>query len=457
MELMPPERPSRTTGWVLRLAVMMLAAAAAVGSRRQVSAGILGWDTTTAVLPGLTLTIAVTAPNVIISNTSTLGQCPVTGLGTDIIIYTCDPTGLGIPAGSHLLQTWTDPTGNPLTGPFSETVTYNGNPNGGATAPLVQSGPTPCTSIAAPSGWVGGAWDCAITPLPTQYPQTLTVYLLSSDASLLVYGLQGMTVFNNPNPNASRSLDLLGSCRVLSFPALTTSTFSEYLLDYNVSGATAAGVSPAEMIGGQQWGSELKAAYWCSDEGDAIPAPGGSSTVQTLNGSASGSSGSTLDFQVETSSTATMDFAQAVSYLMKPVTPTTQMILGPKPPAITSLSQTSGPAGGVLILNGTGLVAFAVTFGANPGRPSSLGPSRGTKVNFGTMPAVDVACSSDGTSCTVTIPSGGQPGDQVKVSVTNSAGTSNALPFTITAGNSASPGLAASATATPSATPAGHR
>ena len=102
-------------------------------------------------------------------------------------------------------------------------------------------------------------------------------------------------------------------------------------------------------------------------------------------------------------------------------------------------------------------MAFAVSFGANPGRGSSLGPSLGTKVNFGTMPAVGVSCSSDGTSCAATVPSGSQQGNQVNVSVTNSAGTSNALTYTITAGTLSSPALAASATSTPSATPAAHR
>ena len=93
-----------------------------------------------------------------------------------------------------------------------------------------------------------------------------------------------MTLYNDPDhPGIPPLLILLGSCFLLQTSPLTTSTFTQYDYDYNDSNATT-GESPGEVIGGQQWGSEIKAAYFCKDEGDAIPAPGGNSTVPRSTG-----------------------------------------------------------------------------------------------------------------------------------------------------------------------------
>jgi hypothetical protein len=454
------------------LFLLVFAAAVSTGSSR-IKAGTAGWSTTTAVPPGGILTIDVTQPSVNISGSTTIPGCAIVSpLPSDIISYDCDSGGPGIPVGTQLVQTWADPTGADLPGPFPEAVTYNAQ---GSVFPTRQDGPTPCSVIPGSEDPYNQDWSCSINVLPTQYPQELTVYLLASDKSLLLFGTHGMTLaahLGNPNDEG------LGGCPVDSgttsqaitgmltyLPPAPVPSLSEQLsglddsdyaiFDFSPPAAGFADVG-AFTVGGRQWGSEIKAAFDCSG-GSAFAFTAlllrSHSDADRIPTTPPGQSGVTLAFDVGSSATANVEIAQIASTVAT-VTPTTQTVFGPTPPSLTSISPTSGPAGSTVTLNGANLVAFALTFGANPGHATPLGPSLGTTVLFGQQPASSVTCAAGGTSCTATAPVGGNPGDQYTVMVQNSAGQSTYSSFTVTGSSTQMTATTAtSPTSTPTAMP----
>jgi hypothetical protein len=406
------DRWARTRLWAVRAVVIVLLAAAALttGSSR-VSAGTNGWSTTTAVLPGGTLTINETVPNVNIASSTPIATCPVQGLGTDFITYLCDIAGNGIPAGTPLLQTWSNPQGVPLPGPFSETVTYsNAGPlNGG------QQGPTPCALAPLPPGDLSnmGApyaeWSCQINPLPIRYPATLTVYVLTDatdDESPLLVGYSG--------PQGSCYLD----------DSASTPTLVQFLANVVAEGLsgptlTATGY-PGEIVGGHQWGKELKAVFDCADPNDRIYSDG------------------TNEYDVVTPVGMPPEIAQVVSY-PNPPAPTKQTIFGLNPPALTSINPASGPPGTTIALTGTDLKGFAISFGATGGSVAA-GRPQGSSVAFSTSgspppnQAGNVVCNDSGTSCTATVPAApAGAGTTANVTLTDTWGTSNALTFAYSA------------------------
>jgi hypothetical protein len=89
-------------------------------------------------------------------------------------------------------------------------------------------------------------------------------------------------------------------------------------------------------------------------------------------------------------------------------------------PALTSLSPTSGAAGSVITLIGANLAGVTV-------------------VNFGSTPAINVSCTSTGTSCVATVPA--LPAGPYGVTAVSSDGTSTSstLSFTITSGTTPPP------------------
>jgi len=430
------------------LVALVASAALTTGSSR-VSAGINGWDTATAVIPGGTLTINETVPNVVIANSTTLATCPVQGLGTDFITYTCDPSGPGIPAGSHMLQTWSNPSGSTtLSGPYSEAVTYN------ASGPLngAQDGPNPCTNTE--TDLHTAEWSCSINQLAAHYPETLTVYVVANDQSLFINGLHGMPIFDEiDNAGAVETFFQLGMCP-FDFDN-STSTFAEMVRDTQpandpyssiVSGnpiqPTATG--QALVFAGQQWADGIKAVYNCSNSGDEISTPGDT----------------TLSFDVGTSATTMVKIAQVVSY-PNPPPPTTETIYGQNPPLLTSINPVSGPPGTTVTLTGTDLKGFAISFGAAGGSVAA-GPPQGSSVAFSTPgspppnEAGNVICNDAGTSCTATVPAApAGPGTTANVTLTDTWGTSNALTFAYTAAAAATsptPGATAQTVAPPQLT-----
>jgi hypothetical protein len=382
--------------------VVLLAAAAVSVAAPHASAGTGGWSTTTAVVPGETLTIDVTVPDVNIANSTTIATCPITGLGTDFITYTCDPLGLGIPAGTHMLQTWSDPKGNPLSGPFSEQVVYN------AYGPLQKTlvGPNDCTSLGSEDPYTLN-WSCEIA-LPTYHGSPLYIYVLADDRSLIVTALH-------------ESSDI--GCIPFSEPATTPG------LDDLLSGAAQSGFAeivvgtPGEVVGNVKSGSGVQLELGCG--GVTIPA------------------NATIEFDSSSSATAHVTIAEEIDYFVPdspPPSPTKQTIYA-NTPALISINPTSGPAGSTVTLTGTNLTAFAVSFGGTPGVSHPIGPSRGSTVAFSSgappassvLQATNVVCNAAGTSCTASTPSNANPGTQSDVSLTTSAGTSNSLTFTTTA------------------------
>jgi hypothetical protein len=458
------------------LFLLVFAAAVSTGSSR-INAGTAGWSTTTAVPPGGILTIDVTQPGVNISGSTSIPSCPIiSSIPSDIVTYDCDGGGMGIPVGTRLVQTWADPaTGTDLPGPYSETVTYNAP----GSFPTRQAGPTQCNNAETSQDPYNVDWTCSINVLPTQYPQELTVYVLASDQSLVLFGEHGMTLTEYTPSLAQNYIEDegLGGCPVDGnntsgaitgltkyLPSAGPSLIDEITGLYLDNGSYAVyDFSPPGLmigdhgtftVGGQQWGSEIKAAFDCTD-GSAFQAaalllanPANLDKIP-IPTSPPDSTGNSLEFDVGSdvgSPSATVAIAQIASTVAT-VSPITQTVYGPTPPSVTSLSPTSGPAGTTVTLNGTNLVAFALTFGANPGHATPLGPSLGTTVLFGQQPASNVTCNSGGTSCTATVPAGGNSGDQYTITLQNSAGQSTYSSFTVT-GSSAQVTAAATATAT---------
>jgi len=409
---------------VRAIVVVLLAAAALIAPASHVSAGtntaVDPWATTTAVVPGGTLTISVIpqpapAPQINIGTSTQLSTCPITGLGTATIVYTCDPAGPGIPAGTALTQTFSTPAVlTPLSGTIPETVTYNATVSGyNATAIGASEGPTDCTTPGETGDYRD--WSCEVNALPTGSGQSLTVYVLADDTSLVVSDLSisGVTC----------ALD----------PSQTSPNLNTYFSNQ------AAGVvlgAPGEIVGSHQWASEIKLTYGCSN-GLTIP---GSATFQ-------------FDAGTVLPASATVMIAEILGYRASPPPPTTQTIFDIPRPMLTSINPASGPPGTTITLTGTNLTAFALTFGPTPGSSTPIGPSGGTTVNLGQVPASNVICK-DATSCTANVGSG-NPGDVAEISVTNSSGSSNALDFTYTAAPAPSAAPATSPTPGPATQTAG--
>jgi hypothetical protein len=462
------------------LLLLVVAAAISTGSSR-VRAGTQGWTTTTAVPPGGILTVDVTQSGVNISGSTSVPTCPiVSSIPSDIVTYDCDGGGTGIPVGTRLVQTWADPAGADLPGPYSETVTYNAP----GSFPTRQDGPTKCNNAETSQDPYTVDWTCSINVLPTQYPQELTVYLLASDQSLVLFGEHGMTL-TEYTPSLAQSYiedEGLGGCPMDSnntsgaitgltyyLPAAGTSLIDEitglyYNGSYAVYDFSPPALSKADVgnvtVGSQQWGSEIKAAFDCTN-GDPFQAaalllanPANLDKIP-IPTSPPDSTGRTLEFDVGSAVTGpdgspvTVAIAQ-IARTVATVSQTTQTVYGQAAPSLTSISPSSGPAGSTVTLSGMNLVAFALTFGANPGHSTPLGPSLGTTVLFNQQPATNVTCNASGTSCTATTPAGGNPGDQYTVTVKTSAGQSNGVNLTITG----QAPLASTSTAATTATPA---
>jgi len=412
-------RPGTSLSALRPILVVLLAAAALTTGGSRVSAGtntaVDPWGTTTAVVPGGTLTIsvippAVTAPQINIASSTQISTCPITGLGTATIVYTCDPAGPGIPAGTALTQTFSTPAVlTPLSGTIPETVTYNATVSGyNATATGASEGPTDCTT----SGETGDYqdWSCEANALPTGSGQSLTVYVLADDTSLDVSDLSISGV----------------TC------ALDSSRTSPNLNTYFSN--QAAGVvlgAPGEIVGSHQWARGMQLTYSCAN-GLTIP---GSATFQ-------------FDAGTVLPASATVMIAEILGYPAQPPPPTTQTIFDIPGPMLTSINPATGPAGTTITLIGTNLTAFVVTFGGTPGSSTPIGPSGGTTVNLGMVPASNVICK-DATSCTANVGSG-NPGDVAEISVTNSSGSSNVQDFTYTA--AAAPAAGPATSPTPSGT-----
>jgi hypothetical protein len=406
----------------------MAASAMTFGSVR-VSAGAQGWNTTTQVMPGESLTIQVTQPGVNIATSSDVATCPVVGLGSSTVIYYCDRFGLGIGARTHLLQTWTDSSGNPLIGPFPETVTYNAQG-----IARLETKPTAC-QYPTLGLLYNTNWSCTVTLDEAQATggqtvearevgEALRLFVLASDQSLVI------THFVPSGPYGC-DLDTLNVDREPTTPSLVEALNNEPTVYQAGSppSISVAGVPPAadEPIDGQQWGSEIVVKWDCTGN-EAIPG------------------GTTIEFDGTATSAAAVEVAQFVDSLPAP---TTEAVYGPPAPTITAIQPDSGPVGSTVTLVGMNLKGFAVTFGATPpGSPLPAIPPGGTTVTFGSSPASNVSCTDDGQSCTATVP-GPVGASQVSVST---FGTSNSLPFTTTAASA--PASAPASTSTPVATSA---
>jgi hypothetical protein len=352
------------------------------------------WATTTAVPPGGTLSINETVPNVNIASSNTIAGCSLQGLNTDFIVYTCDPSGSGIPTGTQMTQTFAAPTGGSVSQNVPESVTYNAN------------GPM----AGRPAGSSESSAACKIlfdnTVPPDTYP-----------------------------PGDEYANAIVGDCRV----STNAATVSGETLLIHVSHRPWDGFQPGDIdiqsspatlgtcpvnpvtkppVTSHGPGTDAQIVYICAS-GQSIP----SGTTVDLTVFGQWHNGGTIQ---EDPSRIAADVGLAAAPAIP--APTTQALFGVNPPLLLSIDPAIAEPGTTVTLSGTDLRTFAVSFGGTPGGSSALGPSGGTTVSFGTVAAGNVACDSSGTTCTATVPAG-DPGTIVSVTVTNSAGTSNGQPF----------------------------
>jgi hypothetical protein len=352
--------------------------------------------TTTAVAPGGTLVTAVPS-GVTISASADVAGCPSSGVGTSSVTYTCDAQGAGMAAGQSIAQTFSAGART------DETVTYNANGPSPASIEPVQGriSPGSCVAgtasnehaLAVPSGGVAAllpdSWSCSGTANAGPGP-------LNNFLQAVVLANPGQTVQIITAPNG-----LTGGCAGYGFVLPTASADADAQVHYQCPDVSIPGgwnVTLAVQTSGGRTAPAFELETTSTPEPAGVAPPIPAPTTQTLR---LGYLGPGLPVISLPTTGVAGAFAQPASDASAA-------------PVLTSIDPATGAAGATVTLTGTNLAS---------------GDDSSTTVTFGTTQAAGVACSADGTSCTATAPAL-DPSAAVSVTLTNAAGTSNALTFT---------------------------
>ncbi len=329
--------------------------------------------TTTTVPSTGTLAINVTTPGVTITGSTPIPDCPLTGIGTATITYTCTQnladlrtaavlgTGgsQGIMAGTAITQTFSVPTG-----PITETVTYNAN------GPLAGF-----ASVPAPAEETG---NCT-APLAGVSLCSVTIHTAIVPFGVLSINVKGDTT-GTDQVLIALAPQTLGSCSLGPSSTVPTSP------------------SPAPWVD-----------YLCT-QGESIPVGTVVSiTVQKTTGTAMPviTASENYDAPLPESPSVPNPTMQTITI------PATGGVVGGGAPTLTAITPSTGPAGAAVTITGTNLAGT-------------------TMVTFAGTAATGFTCAATGTSCSVTTPAmNAAAGTVVPVTVTAPSGMSNALNFTI--------------------------
>jgi len=359
--------------------------------------------TSTAVAPGGMLSVNETVSGVNIASSTAIATCPLSGLDTDIVVYTCEPFGPGIPSGTQIQQTFTAVSGTTLPQVVPVTVTYNAN------------GPLP----AKPASVSESSAACTRDPSPppaSTYPTAYgyadpTVFDCSVSTNAVTDQLQALTIHVSHQPWSDFAPGDIG---ILTAPS-TLGTCAR--LTTSPGARPVYGTLPAFSRGP---GTDIVIQYSCGRQ-QSIP---DSTNIDLI---VFGQFITTVHPAIQEDANQIVADVGIPAVAAVPA-PTTQALFGPNPPQLFTVDPASAPPGATVTLTGTDLREFAFSFGGTPGVGTTIGPSGGTTVNFGTLAATDVVCDPSGETCTATVPAA-DPGTVVSVTVTNSAGTSNGQPF----------------------------
>jgi hypothetical protein len=166
----------RTAVMIATLVVLLFGRLSAGGRAARAQTANL-YTTTTSVAPGGTLTMMLASAGATIGGSTSIAGCPLTGLYTATVTYSCSASGLGIPAGTAIFQTLALPGGR-----SSETVTYNANgpvagavgvaaattDRGSCTAPDTLQGPVTCATQTSAGTIAGGSLVLRVTGATSQ-------------------------------------------------------------------------------------------------------------------------------------------------------------------------------------------------------------------------------------------------------------------------------------------------
>jgi len=273
------------------------------------------FSTTTAVVPGGTLTLAVTTSGVLITGTSITTCSATTPPPAATVTYTCSG---GLNSGTLISQTFSVPSG-----PISETVTYNANGPSTAFAAVA-------TSVTDPGTCFGGSpFNCTGTTSVTTIPGGQLQIKVQTTCILCI-----VQITSAPNP--------IGTCSTTSVVSAPSLAGGFTTLTYTcLAGQSVPAGTIVSGINGQQT--------------PLAPPP----TVPTLTiiDNANAPVPASLAIPTPTSQTVTIGAVAA--------------------PTLATISPANGPAGTSVTLTGTNLSgATAINFGTTPG--TSVSCSTGT-------------------------------------------------------------------------------